>query len=429
MHFTIVTLFPEFFTGPLGCGLLARAQERGLVSFSLVNPRDFALDKHRTVDDRPYGGGPGMVMGLDTLVPALESIKDRGETVLLAPSGQPLSHGLAQELARMDRVTLICGRYEGLDARLGEIFPLRSVSVGDFVLNGGEAAAMCVIEAASRLIPGFMGHEESAGEESFSTGLLEYPHYTRPEKFQGRGVPDVLTSGDHAKIADWRRKQALWATLQRRPELLASARLTTQDMAWLTKESERQGRTRLGRNLYLALLHHPVLNKQGQVTTVSLTNLDLHDIARCSLAYDLGGFFVATPLQDQQRLISTLCGHWVEGRGRQANPDRANALSMIRLAKDLEEILAQVEELAGKAPRIFATSARNVGETGTGDIRALLETEPVLLLLGTASGLAPEVMDRAEGCLRPVRFLDKDNHLSVRTATAVMVDRIVSDTL
>lgn len=427
MHFTIVTLFPEFFQGPLSCGLLARAKEKELVSFSLVNPRDFALDAHRSVDDRPYGGGPGMVMALEPLLPSLDSIPEPGAMLLMSPSGEVLDHGLAQALGRERNITLICGRYEGVDARLARLRPVREVSVGDFVLNGGEAAALCVIEAVARLTPGFMGHEDSAGEESFAEGLLEYPQYTRPESYGGLDVPEVLTSGDHQRIAAWRREQSLTATLAKRPDLLDSAPLTRGDMKFLAAQASESGRLRLGRNLFLALLHHPVLNKQGRVAAVSLTNLDLHDIARCSLAYGLGGFFVATPLDDQRRLMETLRGHWVEGPGQETNPDRAKALSKVAMARDLDEIVARLTERAGRPPRLVATSARKKGVLAVRQVREWLETDPVLLVLGTASGLADEVLERMEGCLRPLRFLDRDNHLSVRTAAAVTLDRLLGD--
>jgi tRNA (guanine37-N1)-methyltransferase len=291
MRFTIVTLFPEFFDSPLACGLMGKALEAGRVRVDTVNPRDFTEDRHRTVDDRPYGGGPGMVMQPEPLDRALRSIDRPGRMLLLTPRGRPLTQELARELAGEQDLTVVCGRYEGIDARIEQAWPVEPVSVGDFVLNGGEAGALCLLEAVGRLVPEFMGHQDSGEEESFSRGLLEYPHYTRPETWQGMGVPDVLLSGDHGAVAAWRRRAALRTTLQRRPDLLAAAELDSEDLATLRRgEAKRESGSRPAGNLYLALLHHPVFNKEGNILTVSLTNLDIHDIARCSRSFDLGGY-------------------------------------------------------------------------------------------------------------------------------------------
>jgi len=176
MRFTVVTIFPEFFDSPLSCGLLSKARDKGLVEVSFINPRDHSTDRHHNVDDRPYGGGPGMVMAVAPLRRALSTLESDTRLLMLSPKGRPLTQGLARDLAREKSLALICGRYEGIDARLEEVLPIEPVSVGDFVLNGGEAAALCLIEAVGRLVPDFMGKDESADEESFSSGLLEHQH-------------------------------------------------------------------------------------------------------------------------------------------------------------------------------------------------------------------------------------------------------------
>ncbi|MDE7241088.1 tRNA (guanosine(37)-N1)-methyltransferase TrmD, partial [Desulfovibrio sp.] len=226
MRFHLVTLFPEFFASPLAAGLMGRAREVGVVDVSFHDPRAFSEDKHHHVDDRPYGGGPGMVLQPGPVAAAVRHIPTPGRIVLLTPGGRPFTQALARDLARGEDLTLICGRYEGLDARLADILPLMPVSVGDAVLNGGETAALAVMEAVGRLAPGFMGKQASGEDESFSAGLLEYPHYTRPEIFEGVAVPDILRTGDHARIAAWRRGEALAATLRHRPDLLDAAPLT-----------------------------------------------------------------------------------------------------------------------------------------------------------------------------------------------------------
>ena len=428
MRFQYVTLFPEFFDSPLSAGLMGKARAAGIVDFSCVNPRDFAQNKHHHVDDRPYGGGPGMVMQADPLARALESLPEPGRILLLTPRGRPLTQGLARELAAGGRnLTLICGRYEGLDERVLELFPVEPVCLGDFVLTGGEAAALCLTEAVARLLPGFMGKEESGTEESFSAGLLEYPHYTRPEDFRGLPVPEILLSGDHARIEAWRRERSLASTLTFRPELLANANLTPGDAVFLRSLP----RTRLGRALCLGLCHHPVQNKAGETITVSLTNLDVHDMSRVSRSYDLGGAYVLTPLNDQQRLARTLLRHWVEGPGGAANPDRAEAMSRITVLDGLDAAARDIEERTGQRPRVVATSARferaRSPLVGLDTVRGWLGEGPVFLVFGTGSGLAPEVLDAADARLAPIRFLAGYNHLPVRAALGITVDRLLGD--
>jgi tRNA (guanine37-N1)-methyltransferase len=427
VQFHLVSLFPEFFDSPLTSAMLGKGVEEGLVGFTRINPRDFTEDRHRTVDDRPYGGGPGMVMMCDPLTKALDSIETPGRMLALTPRGRPMDQAFARELAQEENITLICGRYEGIDERVFEEYPIEGVSVGDFVLNGGEAGALCVVEAVSRLVPEFMGHEDSGDEESFSHGLLEYPHYTRPAEFRGRKVPDILTCGDHGRIAEWRRRKALEVTLAHRPDILADAALTEDDIRTMREIRAAGGVGTLGRNLYVALLHAPVLNKFGQTVAVSLTNLDVHDIARVSRTYGLGGYYIATPLADQRSLLERLVGHWLEGPGRKANRDRTDAFGSITTAHDLQEIIADVERKTGQRPTVVATSARGAGSATVPAVQNMLQESPVLLVMGTASGLAPEVLEDADAVLRPVRSLGAYNHLSVRSATAIIVDRVLGD--
>lgn len=219
----ILTLFPEMFPGMLGQSLSGKALEKGLWSYNAINIRDFAQDKHKTVDDTPFGGGAGMVMRADIIEAALLSIKDPGRRIYLSPRGRPLTQKLAEEL-KDQHLTLLCGRYEGVDQRVLDAHKFEEVSIGDYVLSGGEPAAMILMDACIRLLPGVMGNEETAGEESFSNNMLEYPHYTRPAEWtdshgKTHAVPDVLTSGNHAKVKEWRRTESEKLTQERRPDL------------------------------------------------------------------------------------------------------------------------------------------------------------------------------------------------------------------
>jgi tRNA (guanine37-N1)-methyltransferase len=231
---TVLTLFPEMFPGPLGLSLAGRALKEGIWTLDVRDIRAHATDKHRTVDDTPAGGGPGMVMRPDVLAAAIDAASpeadDRRPRLLMSPRGIPLTEAAVQKLAAGLGVVLVAGRFEGVDERVIAARHLEEVSIGDYVLSGGEIAAMVVLDAVVRLLPGVMGNTESAAAESFADGLLEYPHYTRPAEWEGRPIPELLLSGDHARIAAWRREQAAALTRERRPDLLER------------REKARQGR-------------------------------------------------------------------------------------------------------------------------------------------------------------------------------------------
>ena len=216
---TVITLYPEMFPGPLGVSLAGRALEEGAWSLVTVHIRDFATDKHRTVDDTPAGGGAGMVMRADVLAAALDSVPDNRPKLVMSPRGKPLDQALVRELSAGPGVTILCGRFEGFDERIFEGRDVEPVSIGDYVLSGGEVGALVLLDACIRLLPGVMGAASSGIEESFESGLLEYPHYTRPQMWEGRTIPEVLRSGDHARIEAWRRAMAETDTRLRRPDL------------------------------------------------------------------------------------------------------------------------------------------------------------------------------------------------------------------
>jgi len=223
MRIDILTLFPETFEGPLRSSILGRARECGLVNVNLVNIRDFATDKHRVTDDAPFGGGPGMVLKPEPVFAAVESLKEVNSLeniVLLSPQGRPFNQGIAGDLASKEDMVLVCGRYEGVDERIRLALVTDEISIGDYVLSGGEIPALVIVEAVSRLIPGVIGNESSLRTDSFRRARLGSPQYTRPRSFRGMTVPDVLLSGDHKMIEDWRLKEAFKRTLQRRPDLV-----------------------------------------------------------------------------------------------------------------------------------------------------------------------------------------------------------------
>jgi tRNA (guanine37-N1)-methyltransferase len=233
VRFDVLTLFPEMFAGPLQSSILGRAIEAGLIQVHIHNIRDYAEDKHQVVDDYTYGGGPGMLMKPQPLFKAVEGVtaldSPEGRVILLTPQGRLLNHEVAAELAREPRLILVCGHYEGVDERVREHLVDDEISIGDYVLSGGELPALVVIEAVARRLPGVLGSETSLAEDSHAQGLLEYPQYTRPAEFRGWTVPEVLLSGHHAQIAEWRRRQSILRTARRRPDLLARAALSEEE--------------------------------------------------------------------------------------------------------------------------------------------------------------------------------------------------------
>lgn len=269
MQFDIVTIFPGFFDGPLHLGVVGRAIDAGRIGVSISNLRDFTFDAHRTVDDRPFGGGEGMVLKPEPIFLAVESLgvvekgqrdTKREQVILLSAQGRPFDQATAREMATLDRIVLICGRYEGVDERVSDLVADREFSIGDYVLSGGELAAAVIVDAVSRLLPGVLGNEDSSRFESFASknspaaeipsdtplstvdsgGLLDYPHYTRPAEFRGAAVPAVLSTGNHEEIRRWRHRQSLLKTLQNRPDLLAEAELSEEDRLLLA-EAESSG--------------------------------------------------------------------------------------------------------------------------------------------------------------------------------------------
>lgn len=244
MRIDVVTIFPEIFPGPLGAGILGRAQERGLLELGVWDLRAFTENRHRTVDDTPYGGGGGMVMKPEPFVRAVEAIRAArpglaGPVLLTSPQGSLFTQARAHALARHPHVVILCGRYEGVDERVVEVLGAEEASIGDYVLSGGELPAMVIIEAVARVLPGVVGSGASVAEDSFSTSVLDYPQYTRPAEFRGRTVPDVLLSGHHEEIRRWRKRESLRRTLERRPDLIDEAALDDEARGFLRELRSR----------------------------------------------------------------------------------------------------------------------------------------------------------------------------------------------
>ena len=448
MRFTVVTILPELIEPALAAGVVGRAREAGTIAVATVNPRDFTSDRHRTVDDTPYGGGPGMVMKAEPLLAAIAAAS--GATpehapeapsvpssaaapdapaphrILLTPAGRPLTQAKVRELAGRGHLVLVCGRYEGVDERVIEEAIDEELSIGDYVLSGGELAALVVIDAVARLVPGVLGDAASADEESHSAGLLEYPQYTRPLVLGAREVPAILTSGNHAAIAAWRRRQAIERTAQRRPDLFARFQPTERDRKLMPPS--------LGSRTHLALVHHPVHDRTGKVVTTSLTNFDIHDLARSTYTYGLAAYHIVTPVTVQREKAAHIASLWLDetpARPPPATGSRAGALALVRTAASIEDVVAELSAEHGRAPIVVATSARResfpaAARRTPAELLAELSIDPspLLILLGTGWGLADALIPSVSRVLAPIEGASDWNHLSVRSAGAILLDRL-----
>jgi tRNA (guanine37-N1)-methyltransferase len=349
--------------------------------------------------------------------------------ILLSPSGTPLTQARVRELAQLDHLILVCGRYEGVDQRVIDLAIDEEISIGDYVLSGGELGALVIIDAVSRLIPGVLGEPTSADDESFTAGLLEYPHYTRPQEISmpaalqsdrvASPVPAVLQSGNHAAINAWRHQQAMERTAARRPDLWRRYRPTKADAKLFAPLRART---------HVALVHHPVVDRTGAVVTTALTNFDIHDIARSAMTYGLAGYHIVTPITSQREKAEHIAKLWMED---EQGEHRAAALRLIRTAASVDDVIAALTEEHGHAPTVVASSAR--AESFAAAARrtpsellaeASLSPAPLLLLLGTGWGLADTLIPSVSRVLAPIEGASEWNHLSVRSAGAVILDRL-----
>jgi tRNA (guanine37-N1)-methyltransferase len=381
-----------------------------------------------------------MVMQAGPLVEAIESaVAARGpaQRILMTPVGRPLVQARVRELARLPRLLLVCGRYEGVDERVRDLAIDEEISLGDFVLTGGEPAAMALVDAIARYVPGVLGDATSADDESFSTGLLEYPQYTRPPEFRGAGVPEVLLGGDHKKVRGWREEQARARTQARRPDLWGRVSGGSAPEPRVEREDQvsrpgtdplAEARRALAARTTVALVHHPVYDKNRQVVTTAVTNLDVHDIARSSRTFGLPAYLLVTPIQAQRELCERILGHWTEGAGLAHNAKRSEALEHVSVVASVDAAIARVTEVHGQKPYVVATAAKAHGTTMGSDelisARAADPGRPMLLLFGTGWGLIEDVFTKTDASLHPISGGIPYNHLSVRSAAAIVLDRL-----
>ncbi|HIT03358.1 MAG TPA: tRNA (guanosine(37)-N1)-methyltransferase TrmD [Candidatus Caccocola faecipullorum] len=412
MKITVITAFPELMRDYLASSVLGRGIAAGKLEAEVVDIRDFSEGSYRQIDDYCYGSG-GMMLMAEPLAKAVESVSGGAKPYVVYPSpqGVRLHQELVEDLARKERLVIVCGHYEGVDERFTEKYVDMEISLGDFVLTGGEMPAMAIVDAVSRLIPGVVGSESSVEEDSFYSGMLDTPHYTRPAQWRGERVPEVLLNGDAKAIERWRRRQSVERTLDRRPDIAGRAGI----IPWLSGGA------------YVMEVHYPVLDKRGEKSSTAITGMDLHDIARACRTYGIKKYLLVTPIAQQREMAKRIAGHWTSGWGADYNPDRREAFSTLKIFASVQKALAWAEEKEKKPVfKIATTAKRHAGAQHWLTLKReiLRRDHSPVLIFGTGWGLHDEVMNMADAVMTPIcGGKDGWNHLSVRSAVSITLDR------
>ena len=412
MKITVITAFPELMRNYLASSVLGRGIAAGKLEAEVVDIRDFSEGSYRQIDDYCYGSG-GMMLMAEPLARAVESVSGGAKPYVVYPSpqGVRLHQELVEDLARKEHLVIVCGHYEGVDERFTEKYVDMEISLGDFVLTGGEMPAMAIVDAVSRLIPGVVGSESSVEEDSFYSGMLDTPHYTRPAQWRGERVPEVLLNGDAKAIERWRRRQSVERTLDRRPDIAGRAGI----IPWLSGGA------------YVMEVHYPVLDKRGEKSSTAITGMDLHDIARACRTYGIKKYLLVTPIAQQREMAKRIAGHWTSGWGADYNPDRREAFSTLKIFASVQKAIAWAEEKEKKPVfKIATTAKRHSGAQHWLTLKReiLRRDHSPLIIFGTGWGLHDEVMETADAVMTPIcGGKDGWNHLSVRSAVSITLDR------
>jgi tRNA (guanine37-N1)-methyltransferase len=436
---SILTVFPEIFTNFLETSLIKRAQENDIVSFDLIKFSDLIPPKNR-IDEPVCGPGSGMIIKPEVIEKAIEQCENRhgpGYKIFFSPQGKPLTQKVLQNFAAQvqkkkltstksknikNHLILVCTRYEGIDDRVLSYYADKIISIGDYVLMGGDIPAQVFIEGFLRLIPEVVGKPESIEKESFSGFLLDYPEYGLPKEWKNKKIPEIIFSGNHAEIEKWRKNEASKRTLVNRFDWLR---------AHIEKEDDIELCKKLIPNHYVALMHTDVMIKGGRNGAhpgcSSVTSLDLHDIARSCATYGIKNTFMVSPLKDQTSIMHDLLSFWKSDEGKAYNPSRHEAVSRVVTSKSLQQTVEQIEQQEDTKPIIITTSAKTHTHTKIIDYHSQGEiwkaNKPVLFLFGTAQGLAEYIIEKSDFLLVSISGMTDYRHLSVRSAVGIILDR------
>lgn len=426
MNISIISVFPELYESFLQTSLIKRAQQQGIVAIERAAFFDYVEPKQR-IDAPTFGHGAGMLLKPQVVHDALrDQEKKHGKAfkIFFSPHGKKLDQRLLQDIALkikdVNHLMLVAGRYEGMDERVEQLLADEIISIGDYVLMGGDVPAMVLLEGLLRLLPGVVGKQESVEQESFSGPFVDYPEYTEPVEWQGLRVPDVVRSGNHEALRQWREKQAAERTVIGHFDWLRNQQLTPEQKTVVHGVIPP----------HYVMLHHAdvFVGRETKIPGMtSITSLDIHDIARSCKTYGVKQYFVVSPLEDQQKIAKTLLDFWHTGVGVEYNRQRHEAVKHVQLARTVDEVIASIEQNEGMKPLLVGTSARvlehqtQISFSDQGKIWA--QKRPLLFVFGTGQGLTPEFIARCDYLLLPVGGLTEFRHLSVRSAVAVVLDR------
>jgi tRNA (guanine37-N1)-methyltransferase len=423
MKISVLATFSKLFEPFLSTSLVARAQQEHKVSIDLYDYFSYCAD-HERIDTPTFGHGAGMIMKPEVVQRAIDSVKADQKPLIIffSPQGKRLDQILLQNIYKRivarGSCLLITSRYEGIDDRVQSYYQDEVISIGDYVLMGGELPAMVFMEALLRLIPGVIGKAASVEHESFSGPFLDRPEYGAPVVWKDKEVPHVIRSGDHAKMEEWRQREAVRKTVHSRFDWLRQFKLSREQQQLVSSTIPSH---------YCALMHSQIVLPDGKVGTTSTTSLDLHDIARSSRTFNIENYFVVTPLEDQQKIIRKLQEFWLSDTGISYNPHRHDSMKRIVIEPTLEDAIEYIVAKEGKRPLVIATSAQEqmqVPSITYYDQGMIWQHDrPVLFVFGTGRGLAPEVFPKCDYLLVPIEGLSDYNHLSVRSAVAIIFDR------
>ncbi len=453
MKISIITVFPEIYDSFLSLSLVGRAIERGLVDIQFIRFSDMCPVKVR-IDDSACGPGVGVVIKPDVVKKAIDEVEEKrgkGFKIFFSPQGQKLNQPLLEKLSKLvlseslfsktsfskdssiennsetnkhksDHIILVCARYEGMDERVEKYYADLVLSIGDYVVMGGDLPAQVFLEGFLRFIPGVIGKAESVEKESFSGPFLDYPTYSLPKSWMEQDVPDVVLSGNHALIETFRNEQAAKKTVLKRFDWFRSANPNNKEVELAKKFIP---------NHYVALMHTQILVQGGNVGNSSITSLDIHDIARSSATYGIKNYFVVTKLKDQQNILKSFMEFWLSNEGKDYNFSRFEAVKRIVPAINFEDVVNKIKEKEGVYPIVITTSAKpSFFDSGGPKVidyscqgEVFEQGRPVLFVFGTGQGLSNEILEKSDYLLLPVNGMTEYNHLSVRSAVAIILDR------
>lgn len=442
MKISIITVFPELHEQFIKTSIIGRAVEKGLLEFNIIRFSDMCQPKER-IDEPTVGPGVGMIIKPEVIQQAIVLCEEKwghGYKIFFSPQGIKLNQRSLAKIAHTvfkpkpeDHVTnttatnivpssthliLVCPRYEGIDARVEEYYADLVLSIGDYVIMGGDLPAQIFLEGLLRLVPGIVGKQASVDEESFQTPFFDHPGYGLPVTWEGKTIPDVLRSGNHAEIEHWRKDAAARKTIEHRFDWFASCQPTQDDITLAKKFIP---------NHYVALMHTEVNLKEGRVGTTSIASLDIHDTARACATYNIKNFFIVSPLHDQQEVTKTFLSFWRSEQGTKYNPSRQHAVNIVQLVTSFEHLLTTIEQQEGMQPIVITTSAQDHQFGAKIDYQSQAEAwkhhRPVLFVFGTGQGLSNRILELSDYALIPVQGLSTYNHLSVRSAVSIILDR------